>query len=222
MNQFQLNTTIIVVNTERYESYRMMEILKALFYEDRYYYSRNRALGMSYLNRFLIEEDAHFECVAPSCILDTFDKTFWQLQLKQINEIETKQCVQFIIAGGHEEMLEVWTRMQQIERMLTLVELKYQTEHPLNVLVTLIGCNRLECVQTDRFKKIYKEGGKIEYESKFLDAYKSVGDDLEDFYQRNKNEMITANEKQPFSLESNRFLRVKGYVFPHEDEMLLL
>ena len=28
-------------------------------------YSRNRAIGMCYFNRFLIEEDAHFECCCP-------------------------------------------------------------------------------------------------------------------------------------------------------------
>ena len=37
---------------------------KALIYDDtNYAYSRNRAAGMSYLNRFIIEEDTQFECV---------------------------------------------------------------------------------------------------------------------------------------------------------------
>ena len=35
---------------------------KALIYDDtNYAYSRNRAAGMSYLNRFIIEEDTQFE-----------------------------------------------------------------------------------------------------------------------------------------------------------------
>ena len=192
----------------------MMEILKALLYYDKYNYSRNRALGMSYLNRFLIEEDAQFECVAPSCIWEVFDEN--SLSIKPIDEIKSKICCShFIIAGGHNDG-RLGTLMSGrmntfIKRMFKLMRQNYRTELHPNIMVTFIGSERLECVQTDRFKKFYKEGGKIKYEykirkgeerrkffpSKILDAYKSVGDDIEDFFQRNKNE-IMPNKTGPF------------------------
>ena len=173
---------------------------------------------MSYLNRFLIDEDAQFECVAPLCIWDIFDKT--SLSLIPINEIESiigcslSSLGHFIIADGPNGKFQ-YNTMYRMSRLIQLVKQKSQAKLHLNIMITFIGCARLECVQTDRFKKFYREGDKIKYEYKILDAYKSVGDDIEDFYQRNKNEMITANEKQHFSLGSSEPWSVKGYVFPH-------
>ena len=186
---------------------------------------------MSYLNRFLIEEDAQFECVASLCIWDIFDKT--SLSLKPINEIESiigcslSSLGQFIIAGGPNGKFQ-YNTMYRMSRLIQLVKQKSQAKLHLNIMVTFIGCARLECVQTDRFKKFYKESGKIKYKNQILNAYKSVGDDLEVFFQRNKNEMITANELEPFKLELgylepiSNLWRVEGHVFPHKDKMLLL
>ena len=134
-------------------------------------------------------------------------------------------CSHLIIAGGHdggkpEIVMSGDSINTLIERMFNLMEQNYRTELPPNIMVTFIGSERLECVQTNRCKKFYREGDKIEYKSselkpKILDAYKSVGDDIEDFFQRNKKELTTANDKKPSSLELSTSLSVKSYVFLH-------
>ena len=43
---------------------RIEKPFKVLICENDRAYSRNRAVGISYLNRFLIEEDTQFECAA--------------------------------------------------------------------------------------------------------------------------------------------------------------
>ena len=69
--------------------------------------------------------------------------------------------------------------------------------------MTFVGCERLKCVQKERFENLYRAGARVEYKSQdsaadeTLEVYKSVGDDIEDFFQRNKLGNITANEEKP-------------------------
>ena len=64
-------------------------------------------------------------------------------------------------------------------------------------LITRIKSERLQCVQKEQYKKLYKEasneGAKIKYDKNTtLLVYKSIGDDIDDFYDR-----IKMNGREP-------------------------
>ena len=68
-------------------------------------------------------------------------------------------------------------------------------------LITRIVSERLECVQKEQYEKFYKEasneGASIKYEeNKTLLVYKSIGDDIEDFYDRIKMNKINFTDKR--------------------------
>ena len=77
---------------------------------------------MSYLNRFLIDEDAQFECVAPLCT----SNNIWQvihetsLSIKWINEIDSKICRSHLIIAGrhHERATEIVTGRYSINTLI--------------------------------------------------------------------------------------------------------
>ena len=66
-------------------------------------------------------------------------------------------------------------------------------------MITRMESKRLECVQKEYYEKLYNEGGQITYKTPFyspekfyyknsyyktLQVYKSIGDDIDDFYDR--------------------------------------
>ena len=126
------------------ELIRFKRPFKALIYYE-YAYSRNRAVGMSYLNRFLIEEDTQFECVGVAefrrykvsevsqYLKKTFESHFDQFSNKSNSDF----IGHFILSG---ESLFSSGLMQVFE--------------DISHMITQVGSERLECVQKEHYEKL--------------------------------------------------------------------
>ena len=146
-------------------------------------YSRNHALGMSYVNRFVIEEESQFECDG----VYGWDVLNIQHIAQQIARHSYRQLHVFISADFLPD--RGFQNFRHWDKFLK----KFNAP---NHIVTFIGSERLECVQKEEYKKFYKGEGQIRYYSNdsplytVLDVRESIGDEIEDFSQRIKMKKI--------------------------------
>ena len=150
-----------------------------MVYEDSKAYSRNYALGMNYLNQFLIEEESQFECDG---VLgeDTSLKKYNRM-VDRIYDHEFDQNFQMhLIVASH--------------RHIPILKSFYEVQKA-NLMVTCIGSERLECVNGDVYDKLHLEGGFIRYkqQSRFrsVEVESSIGDDIEIFVELVKSGKYT-------------------------------
>ena len=183
-----------------------------MFYKDSYGYSRNRAVGMSYLNRMLIEEESQFECDGVYEIDSQFDH---KCMLHKISKQQSDSITRHIILAGEPLSFQYffvcwWDRIPGF-KVSHADRNRYQADpalQNLNVMVTLLESERLECVQKQKAKRFYSEGGQIRNvinesmygHSRFsndpsliLEVHKSTGDDIEDFFKRIEEGQIVPN-----------------------------
>ena len=186
------------------------QLLKALYYNDERAYSRNRPSGMSYLNRFIIEEDTQFECVGivewKSNALNVVQESFLKYLERKFHQILNESNSDFI---GH-LILSNEFEFSYFEHSIPQVP-----DVPL--MLTRVGSERLECVQKEQNEKIYNVGVKIEYnvanssEHKTFQVYKSIGDDIDDFYDRIKTNNINFTDMANSDLTYLE-LKTDGYI----------
>lgn len=172
--------------------FRLKRPFKALIYDDtNYAYSRNRAAGMSYLNRFIIEEDTQFECAG---VVEYKFGSSWedimQYLEKNFNRLSNKSNSDFI---SHVVLSDVYFSIKFLSDSIreTFLEI-------LNV-ITRIESQRIECVQKEYCEKIYTEGGQIQLQSYTIspvEVHGSIGNEIDDFYDRIKMNKINFNHRK--------------------------
>ena len=137
---------------------------------------------MSYLNRFIIEEDIQFECNGVMGLLMEFSedqfKRFYGKHLEILDKSK-KTIVHLIIAADFGLAL---TRHNMLTKFLL------QLPEDKEIIISRVGSQRLECIQKEQYQKFYKEGGQVKIDAPEwkTELYKSIGDDIEDFYNRVK------------------------------------
>ena len=173
-------------------------------------------MGMSFLNRFLIEEDTQFECDGIHLLskndLWADADSYLSNHIKRLADDRNQNqsgpsILHFIIA-------DYPRRVAPREPLYMLDEVKRDAKVVVNLMVTVISSERLECVQKERYEKFYKEGDNIKYDFKKFSynfsVYKSVGDDMEDFLHRNKTGILPTYKKATFE-ESNMKSSLKTF-----------
>ena len=177
-------------------------------------YSRNRAVGNSYLNRFLIEEDTQFECAAVvDCTDNTLDdaKPFSTISnWSNLNWSNSDYICHIVISGVFFGILNYY-------------DPRISSNQNVSFLITFTGSERLECIQKEQYEKFYTHGEQItsflrtnaysgttqqiftakrdkyitDYPSEhiFFQLHKSFGDDIDDFYDRIKKKEIKCINK---------------------------
>ena len=136
---------------------RINEPFTVLCYQDDYSFSRNRSMGMSYLNRFIIEEDIQFECngvVAFSKKTFLFDRFY--RKHREILEKCKKTIVHLIITADFGLTHEI-----NIKARDTLTKFLLQLPEDKEIIISRIGSQRLECIQKEQYQRFYKEGGQV-------------------------------------------------------------
>ena len=203
-----------------------MKPFTVLYYNDENSYSRNRAIGMSYLNRLIIEEATEFECygVLNGIVSAAGQASYSNYILEQISNLESRTTVVHLIFSADFSLeLKSWNINGLIEYIISLFKSSTQ------IMISRIGSERLECIQKEQYRKFYSEGGQIkttiqtqsriprfgnlkwnkfynrvsnedtdseiDIESCYVceyktEVYKSVGDDIEDFYNLLKEQEI--------------------------------
>ena len=142
---------------------------------------------MSYLNRFIIEEDMQFECNGVMSFSKNQFKRFHEKHLEILHLI-----IADVFGLKHESMLTMDSSHAFSVEFLHLLNLPEDKE----IIISRIGRERLECIQKEQYQKFYKEGGQVKIHTGYLtvkidpewktELYKSIGDDIEDFYNRIK------------------------------------
>ena len=180
----------------------------ALIYNDSKDYSRNRAAGMSYLNRFLIEEDTQFDCA---------EIVEWKLGSSWENSVQDleKKFIKLSKKSNSDFIRHLFLSMdifpnQKLSNILTDQPFKslikgLRTFSDTSHMITRIASRRLECVQKEHYEciqkeayeKLYRERDKIEYnELRTDEVHQSIGNDIDDFYDRIKmNEINFVDRK---------------------------
>ena len=180
---------------------------QVLLYNEHSFYSRNRSIGMSYLNRFIIEEKAENEClgVFKDSYLSSSTKNHFNHQLQRIPDLESESTfLHFIRADGYIGPLE-------------------DVFDSFNVITTRLSSERITCIQNEKYKKYCKRGVPLEdldisprVEAESTDALslaeldlsvfrpmrgiKSVGDGIDDFFEQ------IEFEKHPFGFYPEKMI----------------
>ena len=131
--------------------------LTVLYYNDENAYSRNRAFGMSYLNRFIIEENMQFECYGvldPVSIIPAETSNYiihlLNCHLRRIDEA----IVHVIISDDFGLKSHNKVALRRFGQFLKSLWRVWSKE----IMITRIGSQRLECVQKEQYQKFHSAG----------------------------------------------------------------
>ena len=159
---------------------------QVLFYEDGNSYSRNRALGMSYVNRFLVEEESQFECDG---VFELDGNASFRRNVRKINlkSGDAQSKLHVVISADLESIIPYLIPIGRFKST--------------NLMITRIWSERLECVQKEEYEKFYEEKGTIQYDP--IDKFhyivrQSIGNAIEDFFQVITMKRMVYNPKTPY------------------------
>ena len=185
---------------------KSISTFQVLFYKEHSSYSRNLSLGMSYLNRFLIEEKTQNECVGvySDYYLSSSMKKHLTHQLNEIPEKEAKSTFLHVIrADGpwnslfHDSIDSIGSRSSSFK-----LEDAFELISDFNVIITRLSSERIKCIQKEEYKEFYERGISSRHftsttiltqEENEKNNTQFVGDDIEDFFEQ------LEREKLPFS-----------------------
>ena len=144
---------------------------------------------MSYLNRFIIEEDIQFEC---NGIMAFSEKIAFQRFYRKHLVQSKKTIVHLIIAADF--------GLQHEMTHDTLTKIFLQLPEDKEIIISRIGSQRLECIQKEQYQKFSKEDGQVKIDAPQwkTELYKSIGDDIEDFNNRIKMNEINLIVNQTY------------------------
>ena len=130
---------------------------------------------MSYVNRFVVEEESQFECDG---VFELDGIASFMRDVRKINPKsgDTKSKLHVVISA---DFFPIAYRIIELENLI--YELK-----PTNLMITRIESERLECVQKEEYEKFYDEKGTIQYDPNDIFHYivrQSIGNAIEDFFQ---------------------------------------
>ena len=148
---------------------------------------------MSFLNRFLIEEDIQFECAGV-------------VEHKRDMDTNMKRNIERDLMKNLER---ISSESNSIGHLVFSTDLEYSSTYSifeniknLTMMMTRINSERLECVQKEQYNKLHtdasNEGGQIKYGNNTVLVYTSIGDDIDDFYDRIKMNKINFADKRNF------------------------
>ena len=141
-----------------------------------------------------------FECygVLDGLIPNSDSALFSKFILERIAKAKSETIIHVIISANFGSKVNPWHIREHDNRLLKYLNSIWDIS--AEIMITRIGSERLECVQKEQYRKFYRNGGQIkttvkdsgnwadvEYET-WVD--KSVGDDIEDFYNRIKMKKI--------------------------------
>ena len=150
----------------------------------------------------LIEEESQFECDG---VYETDSQIGQRCTLNKISKHQSGSNTAHIIIAAEPLSSQaffaiLWGRLPSfIESGIASIR---------NLMITLLQSERLKCVQNQKAKRFYREGGQIKNESEHIitelpyigfsnqtiEARKSIGDDAEDFFQRMVKDQIVPND----------------------------
>ena len=139
---------------------------------------------MSYVNRFLVEEESQFECDG---VFELNGIASFMRDVRKINLIssDTQSKLHVVISAD----LDPIYRYQIISRFQSYIK-------STNLMITRIWSERLECVPKEKYEKFYSENGQIQYDPiGYIPARQSIGDAIENFFQAVKMKRIDYNPK---------------------------
>ena len=155
---------------------------------------------MSFLNRFLIEEDIQFECAG---VVEYKNH-------RKSKEKNLDKNLKRFLKESNSDFIRHLVLSDEINNPTTRSILNNLKNLP--TMMTHIKSERLECVQKEQYTKLYNEAsnegaqinylkeniGFSQYFSRFqpLLVYKSIGDDIDDFYNRIKMNKINFTNKR--------------------------
>ena len=159
------------------------------------------------MNRFLIDEEAQNEC------LGVYKENHWSLpsshhlieQLLRIEDVALKSTFVHVIRAA-----KPWRTSASFGKLFDIVGTPRTGKSKLRnlirsisnfkVVLTQLSSERIECVRKEKYEKLHKEGVRIDTSDWYNDhfstvsqnviAEKSVGDDIEDFYQEMESEKL--------------------------------
>ena len=162
---------------------------------------------MSYLNRFVVEEEGQFECEGVFGLGDSSrrsllsfieDLRIWRLE-KRIKQLELHIFIS--------DSLLKTTLARILRRFRSRTNLSY-------LMITHVGSETLECVTEEEYDNFYKEKGRIRYATNHIfcpyivcDVRRSIG--IEDFFQLIKMKKISMNP----NLDLDRYFHEKDFKY---------
>lgn len=145
---------------------------------------------MSYLNRFIIDEECQFEC-----------QGVYDLQ-ELCKAEEMRRMVQSSAPfNGHVILADDFSNKSRL--LWPMLE----NFSAFCSMINFVGSERLECVNKRRCEQFYSGGGLIAYNQScllrssevcHLRSQKSIGDDIEDFFEWIKSKKIKGNFNKTF------------------------
>ena len=138
---------------------------------------------MSYVNRFLVEEESQFECDG---VFELDGNASFRRNVRKINlkSGDAQSKLHVVISADLESIIPYLIPIGRFKST--------------NLMITRIWSERLECVQKEEYEKFYREKGQIQYDPKDTFQYivrQSIGDAIEDFFQAVKMKRIAYNPK---------------------------
>ena len=182
---------------------------------------------MSYLNRFLVEEECQFECEGVFELDYSSTPPFMRdLEIKMREKHEKRIEAEFESGDtstgwqsttGWQSATDVNPELHIFisDFSLTNIQILITTNPFLfkNPMITFVGSETLECVQKEEYEKFYRGRGRIRYASNQITSYgrlfifnvrKSIGDGIENFFQLMKMKMIAVYLKKTIKGPSSR------------------
>ena len=141
---------------------------------------------MSYLNRFIIEEDNQFECnaIIANENLANFD----------CEHCDSKEAIFHCIFAYDYELEFNFADLSFDKWVMSIMK------SPEEIMISRVSGQRWDCVQKENYQKFYREGGQVNTTTFWrpesgvhkykTGVYKSIGDDIEDFYNRIKMKKV--------------------------------
>ena len=139
---------------------------------------------MSYLNRFLIEEDTQFECAAVVEILESSLEDVFEYLQKSFNRFSNKSNSDFIC-----HLIISFDFFPNSSQSFETFIHRFEIFPDISYLITRIGSERIECVQKENYEKLYNKGGQVKCNGvEAFEVNQSLGNDIDYFYDRIKME----------------------------------
>ena len=144
-------------------------------------YFRNCSNAMSYLNRFLIDEEIENECIG----IYKSNQSVPPPKVPITDDDLDSSFVHLIVAHNEPAPRSSMdnTGMKSIMDHIKIPT--WVTDTKDKIIITKLCSVRTECVQPEKYKKICREGGNVRVDSYHtVKVERSVGDDIEDFVEQ--------------------------------------
>ena len=160
---------------------------------------------MSFINRFIIEEDAQSECYGVVYLSKEFEvKKEVEKEGHSMTDLLSSLVSNFLEkifkSQSDKTTLHIVLSIEYglVDRLDRIINSIWTTSS--EIMITRLKSERLVCVQKEEFERFHREGGRIKsIDGTFIYeelVNKTIGDDIEDFYNRIQlNEIYLKNKE---------------------------